>query len=164
MLVYAKEIVNDICFLNMLEKIYVNFRCIDFPRFCKENLYLIKWLCYKNVTENKYKVAPFPLGIFSSVYSIRMPFSNGRLYGIHESFVHELWESLIYLPFNLIRYKIISRLRSHLEGEWFNKNTTFSAQTDRESTEGRLLCDAHGGLHSIEVGSLLSHSIQRHQN
>ena len=40
--VSVKEMVNDIRFLNMLEESYVDFRCIDFPWFCKENLRLIK--------------------------------------------------------------------------------------------------------------------------
>lgn len=42
MFVSVKEMVNDIRFLNMLEESYVDFRCIDFPWFCKENLRLIK--------------------------------------------------------------------------------------------------------------------------
>ena len=32
----------DIRFLNLLEESHVDFRCIDFPWFCKENLPLIK--------------------------------------------------------------------------------------------------------------------------
>lgn len=37
-----KKMINDIRFLNLLEESHVDFRCIDFPWFCKENLPLIK--------------------------------------------------------------------------------------------------------------------------
>ena len=37
-----KEMINDIRFFNLLEESHVDFRCIDFPWFCKENLPLIK--------------------------------------------------------------------------------------------------------------------------
>lgn len=40
--VSVKEMINDIRFLNLLEESHVDFRCIDFPWFCKENLPLIK--------------------------------------------------------------------------------------------------------------------------
>lgn len=40
--VSIKEMINDIRFLNLLEESHVDFRCIDFPWFCKENLPLIK--------------------------------------------------------------------------------------------------------------------------
>lgn len=40
--VSIKEMINDIRFLNLLEDSHVDFRCIDFPWFCKENLPLIK--------------------------------------------------------------------------------------------------------------------------
>lgn len=71
--VSVKEMVNDIRFLNMLEESYVDFRCIDFPWFCKENLRLIKAVVlYKNCKQNKCKVAP-SRWVFSSVYPIRKP-------------------------------------------------------------------------------------------
>lgn len=34
--------INDIRFFNLLEESHIDFRCIDFPWFCKENLNLIK--------------------------------------------------------------------------------------------------------------------------
>lgn len=37
-----KGMIDDIRFLNLLEESHVDFRCIDFPWFCKENLPLIK--------------------------------------------------------------------------------------------------------------------------
>ncbi len=40
--VSIKEMINDIRFLNLLEESHVDFRCVDFPWFCKENLPLIK--------------------------------------------------------------------------------------------------------------------------
>ena len=40
--VSVKEMINDIRFFNLLEESHVDFRCIDFPWFCKENLPLIK--------------------------------------------------------------------------------------------------------------------------
>lgn len=40
--VSVKEMINDIRFFNLLEESYVDFRCIDFPWFCRENLDLIK--------------------------------------------------------------------------------------------------------------------------
>lgn len=40
--VSVKEMINDIRFLNLLEESHVDFRCIDFPWFYKENLPLIK--------------------------------------------------------------------------------------------------------------------------
>lgn len=40
--VSVKEMINDIRFFNLLEESRVDFRCIDFPWFCKENLPLIK--------------------------------------------------------------------------------------------------------------------------
>ncbi|MEY8687555.1 hypothetical protein AB9N12_15960 [Bacteroides sp. AN502(2024)] len=40
--VSIKEMINDIRFLNLLEESRVDFRCVDFPWFCKENLPLIK--------------------------------------------------------------------------------------------------------------------------
>lgn len=40
--VSLKGMIDDIRFLNLLEESHVDFRCIDFPWFCKENLPLIK--------------------------------------------------------------------------------------------------------------------------
>lgn len=40
--VSVKEMINDIRFFNLLEESHVDFRCIDFPWFCRENLDLIK--------------------------------------------------------------------------------------------------------------------------
>lgn len=40
--VSVKEMISDIRFFNLLEESNVDFRCIDFPWFCKENLPLIK--------------------------------------------------------------------------------------------------------------------------
>lgn len=40
--VSLKGMIDDIHFLNLLEKSHVDFRCIDFPWFCKENLDQIK--------------------------------------------------------------------------------------------------------------------------
>lgn len=40
--VSVKEMINDIRFFNLLEESHVDFRCVDFPWFCKENLPLIK--------------------------------------------------------------------------------------------------------------------------
>ena len=40
--VSLKGMIDDIRFLNLLEESRVEFRCIDFPWFCKENLDLIK--------------------------------------------------------------------------------------------------------------------------
>lgn len=40
--VSVKGMINDIRFFNLLEESHVDFRCIDFPWFCKENLPLIK--------------------------------------------------------------------------------------------------------------------------
>ena len=40
--VSVKEMINDIRFFNLLEESHVDFRRIDFPWFCKENLPLIK--------------------------------------------------------------------------------------------------------------------------
>ena len=40
--VSVKEMINDIRFFNLLEESHVDFRCIDFAWFCKENLPLIK--------------------------------------------------------------------------------------------------------------------------
>ncbi|WP_418840383.1 hypothetical protein [Phocaeicola sp.] len=34
--------INDIRFFNLLEESHIDFRCIDFPWFYKENLPLIK--------------------------------------------------------------------------------------------------------------------------
>lgn len=39
---FLKRDDRDIRFLNLLEESHVDFRCIDFPWFCKENLPLIK--------------------------------------------------------------------------------------------------------------------------
>ena len=40
--VSLKGMIDDIRFLNLLEESHVDFRCIDFPWFCKESLDLIK--------------------------------------------------------------------------------------------------------------------------
>ena len=37
-----KDMISDIRFLNLLEESHIDFRCIDFPWFCKENFPLIK--------------------------------------------------------------------------------------------------------------------------
>lgn len=40
--VSLKGMIDDIRFFNLLEESHIDFRCIDFPWFCKENLDLIK--------------------------------------------------------------------------------------------------------------------------
>lgn len=40
--VSIKDMINDIRFFNLLEESHIDFRCIDFPWFYKENLPLIK--------------------------------------------------------------------------------------------------------------------------
>ncbi len=47
--------INDIRFFNLLEESHIDFRCIDFPWFYKENLPLIKAvvLYMKNGNKNK---------------------------------------------------------------------------------------------------------------
>ena len=40
--VSLKGMIDDTRFLNLLEESHIDFRCIDFPWFCKENLDLIK--------------------------------------------------------------------------------------------------------------------------
>ncbi len=40
--VSVRELMQDVNFLNLLEKSLVDFRCVDFPWFCRENLALIK--------------------------------------------------------------------------------------------------------------------------
>lgn len=40
--VSVRDIIQDIRFFNLLEEFRVDFRCIDFPWFCKENMNVIK--------------------------------------------------------------------------------------------------------------------------
>lgn len=40
--VSVRNMLQDIRFYNLLEEFMVDFRCIDFPWFCRENLKLIK--------------------------------------------------------------------------------------------------------------------------
>lgn len=37
-----RDMIQDIRFFNLLEESHIDFRCVDFPWFCKENLSLIK--------------------------------------------------------------------------------------------------------------------------
>ena len=53
--------INDIRFFNLLEESHIDFRCIDFPWFYKENLPLIKAVVLYEILEIRINVEDIKL-------------------------------------------------------------------------------------------------------